>query len=141
RPLQIWTAHKDSATDEAFLEFERLIDRSAELSKRIKRTTHGKGDKSLEFVGGRRIVFRARTGKGGQAMSADDINLDELFAVEPQHIGSFMPTMSTRRNAQITNCSSAPHAMSAYQRSVMARGRLAALGLAEEPRMVYAEWS
>jgi len=141
RPTQIWTAHKDSATDEAFLEFEKLIDRSAELSKRIKRLTHGKGDKSIEFTTGCRLVFRARTGKGGQAMSADDIDLDELFAVEPQHIGSFMPTMSTRPNAQISQFSSAPHAVSAYQRGVMARGRAAALGLAAEPRMLYAEWS
>lgn len=135
RPLQIWTAHKDSATDEAFRDFEKLIDASAELSKRIRRLTHGKGDKSIEFTTGSRIVFRARTGKGGQAMSADDIDLDELFAVEPQHIGSFMPTMSTRPNAQITYCSSAPHAASAYQRSIMARGR------AGDARMVYAEWS
>lgn len=141
RPTQIWTAHKDSATDEAFREFEVLIERSAELSKRIKRLTHGKGDKSIEFVTGGRIVFRARTGKGGQAMSADDIDLDELFAVEAQHIGSFMPTMSTRPNAQITQLSSAPHAASTYQRGVMARGRAAALGLATEPRMVYAEWT
>lgn len=141
RPTQIWTAHRDGATDEAFIEFEKLIDASAELSKRIRRTTHGKGDKSVEFTTGCRILFRARTGKGGQAMSADDIDLDELFAVEPQHIGSFMPTMSTRPNAQITQMSSAPHAASAYQRSIMNRGRLAALGLAEEPRMVYAEWT
>ena len=141
RPTQIWTAHKDSATDEAFREFEVLIEHSSELSKRIKRVTHGKGDKSIEFTTGCRIVFRARTGKGGQAMSADDIDLDELFAVEPQHIGSFMPTMSTRPNAQITQMSSAPHAVSGYQRSMMARGRAAALGLASEPRMVYAEWS
>lgn len=135
RPLQIWTAHKDSATDEAFLEFEKLIEGSAELSKRIRHRTRGKGDKSYQFTTGARLVFRARTGKGGQAMSADDIDLDELFAVEPQHIGSFMPTMSTRPNAQITYCSSAPHATSAYQRSIMARGR------AGDPRMVYAEWS
>lgn len=141
RPTQIWTAHKDSATDEAFTEFEKLIERSAELSKRIKKLGHGKGDKSIIFTTGARIVFRARTGKGGQAMSADDIDLDELFAVEPQHIGSFMPTMSTRPHAQITQMSSAPHAASAYQRSVMARGRAAALGLTAEPRMVYAEWT
>lgn len=141
RPTQIWTAHRDSATDEAFREFEVLIERSAELSKRVRRVLHGKGDKQIEFTTGARIVFRARTSKGGQAISADDINLDELFAVEPQHVGSFMPTMSTRPNAQISQLSSPPHAASAVQRAVMARGRAAALGLAEEPRMVYAEWT
>lgn len=141
RPTQIWTAHKDSATDEALIEFEVLIDRSAELSRRVKRITHGKGDKSIEFTTGSRLVFRARTGKGGQAMSADDVDLDEFFAVEPQHVASFMPTMSTRPKAQITATSSAPHAASMYQQSVMNRGRRAALGLASEPRMLYAEWT
>jgi len=141
RPTQIWTAHKDAATDEAFLEFERLIDRSAELSRRVKRILHGKGDRGIEFVGGARILFRARTGKGGQSISADDVDLDELFAVEPEHVGSFMPTMSTRPGAQITEASSAPHAASAYQRAVMARGRAAALGLRPAPRMLYAEWT
>lgn len=135
RELQIWTAHKDSATDEAFRDFEQLIDGSSELSRRVKRLTHGKGDKSIEFLNGARIVYRARTGKGGQALSADDIDLDEAFAVEPQHVGSFMPTMSTRPNAQITYASSAPHAVSGYLRSIMARGR------AGHPRMVYAEWT
>lgn len=135
RPLQIWTAHKDSATDDAFSNIEELIEANAEFSKRVRRITHGKGDKSITFVTGATIVFRARTGKAGQALSADDIILDELFAVEPQHIGSLMPTMSTRPAAQITMCSSAPHATSAYQRSVMNRGRAGA------PRIVYAEWS
>jgi hypothetical protein len=141
RPTQIWTAHLDSATDKAHADLEKLIESSAELSKRIKSIGHGKGGKSVTFTNGCELLFRARTGKGGQSLSADDIDLDELFAVEPQHIGSFMPTMSTRPSAQITMLSSAPHAMSAYQRSVMARGRAAALGLAEEPRMVYAEWT
>lgn len=141
RPTQIWTAHLDSATDKAHADLEKLIESSAELSKRVKSVGHGKGSKDIKFTNGCEILFRARTGKGGQSLSADDIDLDELFAAEPQHIGSFMPTMSTRPNAQITMPSSAPHANSAYQRGVMARGRLAALGLAIEPRMLYAEWT
>lgn len=141
RPVQIWTAHLDSATDKAHAELEALIESSYELSKRIKSIGHGKGSKDICFRNGATILFRARTGKGGQSHSADDIDLDELFAVEPAHIGSFMPTMSTRPAAQITGMSSAPHALSAYQRTVMARGRAAALGRAEEPRMVYAEWT
>lgn len=141
RPVQIWTAHLDSATDKAHAELEALIEASYELSKRIKSIGRGKGSKDIVFRNGATILFRARTGKGGQSHSADDIDLDELFAVEPTHIGSFMPTMSTRPAAQITGMSSAPHALSAYQRTVMARGRMAALGRAEEPRMVYAEWT
>lgn len=141
RPTQIWTAHKDNATDEAFRDFEILIGRSDELSRRIKNVLHGAGTRAIEFTNGSRIIFRARTGQGGQSMSADDVNLDELFAVDGSHVGSFMPTMSTRPTAQITQMSSAPHARSAYQRSVMYRGRTAALGMAKEPRMFYAEWT
>jgi len=141
RPLQVWTAHKESATDQAFAEFSAMAERSAEFSKRVKRMPEGKGSKAIEFVNGSKIVFRPRTGKAGQSMSADDVDLDEYFAVEPKHEGSLIPTMSTRANAQITMASSAPHEASEMQRQVMRRGRLAALGMAEEPRLLYAEWS
>lgn len=141
RPVQIWTAHKESATDQALLDFKQMIDSSAELSRRVKRITEGKGDKSIEFVNNCVIVFRPRTGKAGQSMSADDVDLDEYFAVEPKHLGSLVPTLSTRPRAQVGGASSAPHAGSKSQRSLMARGRAAAEGRAVEPRLLYAEWS
>lgn len=141
RPMQIWTAHKESATDQALLDLKQMIEESAELSKRIKRITEGKGDKSVEFVNGCTIVFRPRTGKAGQSMSADDVDLDEYFAVEAKHEGSLLPTMSTRPNAQVGAASSAPHLGSHMQRALMARGRMASLGLRIEPRLLYAEWS
>lgn len=141
RPLQIWTAHKESATDQAFAEFQKMRAASAEFSKRVKAMPEGKGSKAIEFVNGCTIVFRPRTGKAGQSMSADDVDLDEYFAVEPKHEGSLIPTMSTRPNAQIGAASSAPHLGSNSQRALMARGRAAAEGRAEEPRLLYAEWS
>jgi hypothetical protein len=141
RRLQIWTAHKESATDQAFAEFVAMMERSAELSKRVRRMPEGKGSKAIEFVNGCAIVFRPRTGKAGQSMSADDVDLDEYFAVEPKHEGSLLPTMSTRVNAQVGGASSAPHKGSDTQRTLMARGRAAAEGRAEEPRLLYAEWS
>jgi hypothetical protein len=141
RPMQIWTAHKESATDQALTDFKSMIDGSAELSKRVRRITEGKGDKAIEFVNGCTIVFRPRTGKAGQSMSADDVDLDEYFAVEAKHEGSLLPTLSTRPNAQVGAASSAPHLGSHQQRALKARGRAAALGLRIEPRLFYAEWS
>jgi len=141
RPLQIWTAHKESATDQALADFKEMIEASAELSRRVKGFTEGKGAKSLQFVNGCTIVFRPRTGKAGQSMSANDVDLDELFAAEPRHLGSLLPTLSTRANAQVGMASSAPHEGSDYERTVMARGRAASEGRAVEPRLLYAEWS
>jgi hypothetical protein len=141
RPLQVWTAHKESATDQAFAEFKKMAERSDEFSRRIKRMPEGKGSKEVEFINGCRIVFRPRTGKAGQSMSADDVDLDEYFAAEPKHEGSLIPTLSTRPNAQVGEASSAPHEGSELQRQGMHRGRLAALGMAEEPRLLYSEWS
>lgn len=141
RRLQIWTAHKESATDQAFKEFVKMMERSAELSKRVRRMPEGKGSKAIEFTNGCTIVFRPRTGKAGQSMSADDVDMDEYFAVEPKHEGSLLPTMSTRVNAQVGGASSAPHKDSDTQRTLMARGRAAAEGRVEEPRLLYAEWS
>lgn len=141
RPLQVWTAHKESATDQAFAEFVKMVESSAEFSKRVRRMLEGKGSKEIVFTNGCRIVFRPRTGKAGQSMTADDVDLDEYFAVEPKHEGSLVPTLSTRPNPQISGASSAPHETSDLQRAVMRRGRLAALGLTVEPRMLYGEWS
>ncbi|MDQ6524316.1 hypothetical protein RB608_11925 [Nocardioides sp. LHD-245] len=141
RRQQIWTAHKESATDQAFGEFMAMMERSAEFSKRVRKTSEGKGSKSIEFVNDCTIVFRPRTGKAGQSMSADDVDMDEYFAVEAKHEGSLIPTLSTRPNAQVGEASSAPHAGSSLQRAVMARGRAAARALRIEPRMLYAEWS
>ena len=141
RPMQIWTAHKESATDQAHAIFEQLAEESAAFSRRVKSMPAGKGSKAVEFVNGCTIVFRPRTGKAGQSMSADDVDLDEYFAAEAKHEGSLVPTLSTRPNAQIGKFTSAPHAGSAMQRAAMARGRAAALGLAHEPRLLYAEWS
>lgn len=141
RRKQIWTAHKESATDQAFAEFVAMMERSAEFSKRVRKTSEGKGSKAIEFINGCEIVFRPRTGKAGQSMSADDVDLDEYFAVEAKHEGSLIPTLSTRPNAQVGGASSAPHLASNMQRSLMARGRAAAEGLRIEPRLLYAEWS
>jgi hypothetical protein len=141
RPVQIWTAHKESATDQALLDFKMMIETSDELARRIKRITEGSGAKSIEFMNGCKIVFRPRTGKAGQSMSADDVDLDEYFAVEPKHLGSLIPTLSTRANAQVGAASSAPWPSSDSQRALMARGRAAAEGRAHEPRLLYAEWS
>jgi hypothetical protein len=129
RPLQVWTAHKESATDQAFAEFVKMRRTSDEFAKRVRRMPEGKGSKAVEFVNDCTIVFRPRTGKAGQSMSADDVDLDEYFTVEPKHESSLIPTLSTRPNAQIGMASSAPHAGSDMQRQVMRRGRLAALGL------------
>ncbi len=141
RPMQVWTAHKESATDQAYGVFAQLVEESAEFSKRVHRMPEGKGSKAVVFTNGCSIVFRPRTGKAGQSMSADDVDLDEYFAAEAKHEGSLVPTMSTRPNAQIGKFSSAPHVGSNMQRAVMARGRAAAQGLAHEPRLLYAEWS
>lgn len=141
RPMQVWTAHKESATDQAFAEFVKMRERSDEFAKRVKRMPEGKGSKAVEFTNGCTIVFRPRTGKAGQSMSADDVDLDEYFAAEPKHEGSLIPTLSTRPNAQVGKFSSAPHAYSNLQRTLMARGRAAAQGLVYEPRLLYAEWS
>jgi len=141
RPLQLWTAHKESATEQAFRDIKEMIAASDELSRRVRALREGKGDREIQFVNGCRIVMRPRTGKAGQSMSTDDVDMDEYFAVEPKHLGSLVPTLSTRPKAQIGEASSAPHAESHEQRAVMRRGRAAALGLAVEPRLLYAEWS
>lgn len=141
RPLQVWTAHKETATDQAILDFLEMAEASSELSRRIREVTEGKGSKEIRFTNGCRIVFRPRTAKAGQSMSADDVDFDEDFATKAEHLASLVPILSTRPLAQIGRFSSAPHKESDELRALMARGRAAAEGRSSEPRLLYAEWS
>ena len=141
RPLQVWTAHKETATDGALTDLRAMVEASSELSRRVKRFTEGKGSKSVEFVNGCEIVFRPRTATGGQAMSAEDVDFDEDFATTAAHLASYVPTMATRIGAQIGRFSSAPHPGSVELRKAMERGRAAAEGRVPAPRLLYAEWS
>lgn len=135
--LIIWTAQRLTATEETYRHLITMLDSDDRpaLRKRLLRASSSKGFMEIEMRSGSRIKFMARSAKSGPSLTGDLIVLDEAFAVEADHLGALLPTLSTRPHAQVLWGSSAPHATSAELRRVMERGRAGGKGAP-----AYAEW-
>lgn len=133
--LGIWSAHLFETAQETFRNFDELISGYPHLSRRVLRVGRENGAEEFEFRGGRRLKFRARSKSGGRGLSGDFIVLDEAFALLPGHMGALLPTLSTRRRAQVLYGSSAGLPGSAVLRGVRDRGRAGQRGAP-----AYIEW-
>lgn len=133
--LGVWSAHEFDTTQESFRNFDELIDANPHISRRVKRVMRGNGDEQIEFVGGRRMKFKARTRSGGRGLTGDFVILDEAFALKPAHMGALLPVLSTRRRAHVLYGSSAGQMDSAILRSIRDRGRKGGAGAP-----AYVEW-
>lgn len=134
RRLVIWSAHEFATAQEAFRDLDVLVTGSDLLRRRVKAIHRGNGEEAIELAGDRRLRFKARTKAGGKGLTGDDTILDEAFALQPPHMGSLLPTMVTRRDAQVLYGSSAGLPESAVLRGVRDRGRVGA------ERLAYLEW-
>ncbi len=124
----VWSAHEMSTTKEAFLDLTKLIEECAPLSKRLAPgPSHGiyrgNGDESIELATGQRMLFKARTHKGGRGLTGDKTILDEAFALLAVHMGAVLPTMAARPHSQVAYGSSAGNANAAILRGIRDRGR------------------
>lgn len=135
--LIIWTAQRLTATEETYRHLITMLDSDDRpaLRKRLLRASSSKGFMEIEMRSGSRIKFMARSAKSGPSLTGDLIVLDEAFAVEADHLGALLPTLSTRPHAQVLWGSSAPHAASAELRKVIERGRAGGPGAP-----AYVEW-
>ncbi|GAB7039713.1 MULTISPECIES: hypothetical protein [Catenuloplanes] len=139
--LIAWTAHRFVTAQESFLSLQETITGSPLLSRRLKKISESHGEEEIEFHGqsrtsaGPRIKFLARSKTGGRGLSGNQIVLDEAFALEPSHMGSLIPTLATRRDAQVLYGSSAGLRNSAILRAIRNRGRAGG-----DPSLVYVEW-
>jgi hypothetical protein len=135
--LFIWTAQQLTTTKETFLHFKDLFESKEHphLRRRLKNISSGKGSEEIELTDGRRLMFKARSEKSGQGLTGDVIVLDEAFALEAEHMGALLPTLSTRRRAMILYGSSAGHPNSEVLRGVRDRGRKG-----ERGAPAYVEW-
>ena len=142
--LLLWTSQQLDTCDETFDRFvgwfEGVDDATGRpkypaIAKRLKVIDHGKGTKQVKTIDGKRLKFKARSPKSGQGLSGDVVVFDEAFAVVSEHTAALVPTLSTRRRAQIYYGSSAGHEDSAVLRSVRDRGRKGGPGAP-----AYLEW-
>lgn len=146
--LAVWSAHEVSTATEtfrAFVEYAEAEDSRGRplypwFADRVAGISRATGRESITFRrrlrSGRvetcRLKFKARVKTGGRGLAGDLVILDEAFALEPAHMGSLLPILSTKAKGQIIYGSSAPHATSVILHDVILRGRA---GL-----MPYLEW-
>lgn len=121
--LVVWSAHEVATAQETFRTFVEMAETNPWVGSKVKSIGRATGREAIEFLGGRRLRFRARIKTGGRGLAGDGIVLDEAFALMPAHMGSLLPILSTKRKAWVLYGSSAPQASSGVLRSVMARGR------------------
>jgi hypothetical protein len=133
--LVVWSAHEFSTTQEAFRDMATLIESNRYLERRVKRIYRGNGDESIELLTGQRMLFKARTKTGGRGLTGDKVVLDEAFALQPDHLGSLMPTLSVRPDPQLLYGSSAGLARSEVLRRIRDRGRAGT-----SSRLAWLEW-
>ncbi|WP_280371143.1 hypothetical protein [Nocardia wallacei] len=124
----VWSAHEMGTTKEAFRDLVELIEDCPHLNKRLapgpsQGIYRGNGDESIELATGQRVLFRARTHRGGRGLTGDKLILDEAFALLAVHVGSVLPTMAARPHSQVAYGSSAGNAGAAVLRSIRDRGR------------------
>lgn len=135
RPLFVWSAHEFRTAQEAFRDLTVLVESTPDLDRLVKKISYGNGDEAIEWRGGQRIIFKARTNSGGRGLTGDDVALDEAFALKPEHMGALLPTLSARPDPQILYGSSAGLHHSEVLRAIRDRGRAS-----RSPRLLYAEW-
>jgi hypothetical protein len=135
QPLSIWTAHRMTATLEAFTALKATIDDHDHLRRRVKRISDTNGEEEIELLGGPRLKFMARSKGAGRSLTANRLTLDEAYDLDPSDMGSLMPTMAAVVDAQLRYGSSAGHTSSAVLRAVRDRGRRGA-----DPSLTYLEW-
>ena len=130
----VWSAHEMDTTREAFNDLVNLIENCPPLAARLapgptNGIYRGNGTEAIELApspacpNGQRIKFKARTYSGGRGLAGDKVILDEAFALKKEHLGSLMPIMSTRPEAQIVYGSSACRPESEVLRRLVERGR------------------
>jgi hypothetical protein len=102
-----WTAHLTKTSTDSFLDCLQLIDGCADLSRRVKRISRGKGDQSIELVNGALLDFLARSVGGGRGIGGKRIVFDEALILAAEAMGAMIPTLAARRNVQINYASSA----------------------------------
>lgn len=147
-PLTIWSAHKFKSTKETYRRLRAYIcgtdplalrDPAVKAKRRwleaeVLRMPETNGEEMIELRNGARIVFMARSAGAGRAFSADDLVLDEAYALTEDMAGDIVPTMAARIGGQTLYLSSHPHRSSAVLRGIRDRGR------AGDPSLAYIEY-
>lgn len=139
--LIVHSAHQFDTALEHLNRLEMLIEQG-NLQNEIKKILRANGKEGIEFKGGQRIRFRARTGGGGRGFTGDCIVLDEAMYISEAMHGAMLPTLAARTvtgNPQVWYTGSAVDRWIHENGIVFARVRQR--GHKGDPRLAWFEWS
>lgn len=134
--LHTWTAHLFDTAQKTFAHMVQLIDANDDFRRRVKAVTKGNGKEAIELITGERIEFKARSIAGGRGSVGDKITWDEALFLKRDQVGSLLPTLATRKGAQVRYAGSAGFVDSDVFRRVRDRGRAGG-----SPRSAWFEWA
>lgn len=130
----VWTAHLFRTARDAFADVCACIERTAELSRRVKKVTYGNGEESVLLHSGAQLDFLARSQGGGRGLGGKRLVMDEALFLSGESMGALIPTLSARQEPQINYGASAGVAASGHLRRLRDRGRPGG-----DPSLIYIE--
>lgn len=131
----MWTAHRMSTVLESFQDFQVAIATSPTLSRRVKKICIDDSDQHILLHNGAKMAFRTRTGDVGRGLGGKRVVMDEALVLSAGLMGSLMPTLSARPNAQLNYGSSAGKTTSAHLANLVRRGRAG-----NDPTLIWVEY-
>jgi len=130
------TAHLFDTSAEAFQRVLALIENTPDFDAQVKKVSHSHGKEGIFLKSGQRLLFKARSDRGGRGFTGDVVIMDEAMYLSPAVIAALMPTVSARPNPQLW------YTGSAGDRESVHFGRVRTRGLSStDPSLCYLEWS
>lgn len=133
--LVLYTSHLQKTSTETFEYVAAFFDQP-KFRKYLKAVRTALGREAVEFRGGGKVKFLARTRNGGRGQHADLLVFDEDQELTDEQQASFKPCLSASRNPQTLYTGTPPdeNAPGTVARRIRARA------LSGTPGLAYAEW-
>lgn len=135
-PDAVWTAHESKTASKSYADLlPRLLDNPDFAALIDYRGGRGEERIFLRDDPAVSLEYRARSGGSGRGFTTSRLTLDEALYLRAGDMGALLPTMLTRRDAQVRYGSSAGFAWSEVLRSLQKRARDRS-----DPRLFYLEY-
>jgi hypothetical protein len=139
-PLQIFSSNLFDASVEIFRRLASVLEDNADLSRRVKSISRGRGSEAIEMHNGCRVRFRARGAGGGRGHSPSCVIFDESMFLPANVYADLVPSVSAQSHQQIWLLGSAADQAVHPDSIVFARMRERAMS-DEAGALCWFEWS
>jgi hypothetical protein len=141
--LIIHSAHLFETIREHFLKIQAIIENTPAFKRRVADIKEGRGSEEIILKSGARLKFMSRKGGAARGFTGGKLVLDEAMYLDAGMMAAGLPTMATRRDAQVIYAASAGMKISTQLALVRKRGLRQDQGIGllvwEAERAVYDE--